>query len=239
MKCRKQDCHEEAAPMQGYCCREHAPYANLSSQAPPEKTVKALLASITPARGELSKPSSDAEPSRENGTRSGEVIRATPSKPENKNGGTTVRTETASTPISASTGTLKAPNADVSFQRHGWNEEEMRAKLHAERGDSGTEKTETDTSAKNAVAVTPETQPVKRVEPSTPSNGEPLISMDLIDDSMTHLHGLMKGIATEAKDAEKRRLDPSMVNAACNCAKNIYGLMRLKFDVLKESRKRA
>lgn len=238
MKCRKLECGAEAAPGQGYCSREHAPYANLSNQAPPEKTVKAILKSITPARGEHQKPSSVAELRSESGKRGGEVLAAMQQRPELKSGGTTVRTESASTPTSARSGISSQSSAELSFQKHGWNEEELRAKLKEERGELGMPKTETATLSKSAPAAIVETLPAKLEEQSSTSSAEPLISMHLIDDSVTHLHGLMKGIASEAREAEKRRLDPAMVNAACNCAKNIYGLMRLKFDVVKASRGR-
>ena len=58
--------------------------------------------------------------------------------------------------------------------------------------------------------------------------------MNLIDDSALHLHGLMKSVAIEAPE---RKLDPLMINAVCNCAKNVTNLMKLKLDIVKNLRK--
>ncbi len=55
-------------------------------------------------------------------------------------------------------------------------------------------------------------------------------SMSLIDDTAEQLHGLMKNI-TEKKTNEPQTTEA--VLAACNCAKQIYSLMRLKMDCIK------
>ncbi len=49
-------------------------------------------------------------------------------------------------------------------------------------------------------------------------------SMSLLDRSADHMFELMKGLSGG---------DSADVNAACNCAKNIQSLMRLKLDAMK------
>jgi hypothetical protein len=58
-------------------------------------------------------------------------------------------------------------------------------------------------------------------------------SMSLLDSTANHLHGLMKGLTANQPEAEIRKYDPEIVNAACNCAKNIREIMKLKLDALK------
>ena len=62
-------------------------------------------------------------------------------------------------------------------------------------------------------------------------------SMNLVDDTAKHLFALMKGLTHNLPDAEIKSFDPDKVNAATNCAKQIYQMMRLKLDVIKELRK--
>jgi hypothetical protein len=59
----------------------------------------------------------------------------------------------------------------------------------------------------------------------------------LIDDSIMHLHGLMKRVAPTGEGDLKnpfRMIDPRQVHAAVGCAATVYKLMRLKLDVHKE-----
>lgn len=59
------------------------------------------------------------------------------------------------------------------------------------------------------------------------------VSMNLLDDSAQHLHGLMRGLFANIPGADVRAYDPDRVNSACNCAKQIYSIMRLKLDCIK------
>lgn len=51
-----------------------------------------------------------------------------------------------------------------------------------------------------------------------------LDSMSIVDESAKHLLGVMRAM---------RPSEPEEVNSACNCAKNIEKLMRLKLDVIR------
>lgn len=61
----------------------------------------------------------------------------------------------------------------------------------------------------------------------TPSSSVVIIespSMSLLDDTARHLHGLMKSADNVAD--------------ACNCAKQLYSIMRLKLDAIKTQMRR-
>lgn len=105
---------------------------------------------------------------------------------------------------------------------------------HDEYGETGTPETETDTAETSEIDETDETQLEASSLLSEALSEASSISLDLIDDSTTHLHGLMKSIGADTKDPQKTQRTPEMVNAACNCAKQIHSLLRLKFDVMKK-----
>jgi hypothetical protein len=92
------------------------------------------------------------------------------------------------------------------------------------------------TASESTKDVVVETRPTV----STPISGESFEaishSTNLIDDSIKHLHGLLKSIRVEADDFNVRH-SPQLVNAACNCAKQIGGLIRLQTDMFRELRK--
>lgn len=58
---------------------------------------------------------------------------------------------------------------------------------------------------------------------------------NLIDDSVLHLHGLMKGLHAN-QPADVKSYEPARIQSACACASEIHKLLRLKFDVLKQAR---
>lgn len=64
-------------------------------------------------------------------------------------------------------------------------------------------------------------------------------SMNLIDDSVKHLHGLMKSVGSHLKerantlDSRNAFVDPALVNSACNCAKQIAQLLKVKLEMKK------
>ena len=58
----------------------------------------------------------------------------------------------------------------------------------------------------------------------------PSESTSLIDDSVRQLHGLMSDVRTAIKSKGTERMDPQLVNAACNCAKQISGLLKLQLQ---------
>lgn len=78
--------------------------------------------------------------------------------------------------------------------------------------------------------------PASSVETSRDLQQESLVSLNLINDSASYLFDLMKGIGREAKSQDASRINPQLINAACNCGKQITSLLRLKLDVLKASK---
>lgn len=58
-------------------------------------------------------------------------------------------------------------------------------------------------------------------------------SMTLLTATSEHLFSLMKGLSANQPDPEIKNFDPDRVRAACECAKNIYSIMRLKLDAIK------
>lgn len=58
-------------------------------------------------------------------------------------------------------------------------------------------------------------------------------SMRSIDSSINVLHSYMKGQLQAFPDQQVRVMSPEAVNAACNCAAQITGLMRVKLSIAK------
>jgi hypothetical protein len=99
-------------------------------------------------------------------------------------------------------------------------------------GDSGMQETGSNTALTKSAAATPEILPAESESSSSSLQKANASSLKLIDDSAKHLFGLMEGIAKDApKPDDARRLDPQRVNAACNCAKQIHSLLKLKLDI--------
>lgn len=125
--------------------------------------------------------------------------------------------------------------------KHGWSDKEETEKLNANEPENGMQRTEPSTSLTKSVGATPEILPRESSRSLLDLKEELSASMKLIDDSTRHLFDLMKSIgADQPQNPEIRKLaDPQQINSACNCAKQIYGLLRLKFDVAKEVSKRS
>ncbi len=75
-----------------------------------------------------------------------------------------------------------------------------------------------------------ETQLMDYIAPRVISEKEESQQMNLLDSTLSHLHGLMKQIAVENPPA---RTSPEMISAVCNCARNMRDLMKLKLDIVK------
>jgi hypothetical protein len=78
-----------------------------------------------------------------------------------------------------------------------------------------------------------ETHLLAFVAPSLTTDKERSPSTNLLDDTIVHLHDLMKDVGKE--DARKRT-SHEMVNATCNIAKNMRDLMKLKLDIWEMAR---
>lgn len=60
--------------------------------------------------------------------------------------------------------------------------------------------------------------------------GETSQSPSLIGDSVKQLHGLMSDVSVVIRSKGKDRIDPQLVNAACNCAKQLGALLKLQLE---------
>ncbi len=60
--------------------------------------------------------------------------------------------------------------------------------------------------------------------------GETFRSKSLIGDSVKQLHELMSDVSNVIKKKGSDRIDPQLVNAACNCAKQIGSLLKLQIE---------
>ena len=69
-------------------------------------------------------------------------------------------------------------------------------------------------------------------KPSGTVRQDSLASMSLIDNTANHLLTLMKGV-TGHETTSEGVYDPMRVNAACNCAKQIYLMMQSKIQINK------
>lgn len=58
-------------------------------------------------------------------------------------------------------------------------------------------------------------------------------SMNLLDNTATHLYDLMKGLSQNQPETSIKLFDVERVHAAANCAKNIREIMKLKLEVIK------
>ena len=59
---------------------------------------------------------------------------------------------------------------------------------------------------------------------------EVLQSTNLLINTTQHLHGLMKSLTANRAPADLKEVEPEKVNAACNCANQIYKIARLQLD---------
>lgn len=93
---------------------------------------------------------------------------------------------------------------------------------------------------KSLPAVTEGSLPESSNERDESSRLEISASTNLIGESIQDLRSMMRSVAENVRlktgaDASAR-LDPLIINAGANCAKNISGLMRLQLDFMKFER---
>jgi hypothetical protein len=89
----------------------------------------------------------------------------------------------------------------------------------------------TSTSAGNG-----ETQPTGFLVPSMRLEEETLVSMNLLRNTASELHSLMKGLNPHLVDGDENRsrlLDPHRVGVAAEVAKQIISTMRMQLDICK------
>jgi hypothetical protein len=84
--------------------------------------------------------------------------------------------------------------------------------------------------------VVVETLPTDSTALSTESLSAISHSTDLVNSSIKHLHGLLKSVPVEIPEFRTHQ-NAQLVNAACNCAKQISSMIRLQIDMMREMRK--
>lgn len=107
--------------------------------------------------------------------------------------------------------------------------------MRTESSESGTPATANTPFEKSPSADTAVIPSEDSTQISIDVNAARSVSMNLIDSSVQELKNLMHAAAKSAQRQD--HVNPQLVGAACNAAKQMYGLLRLKLDILKEVRK--
>lgn len=214
--CKNPTCTNQAASGQVYCSRNCAPFGRLGGNA----TVSAKTgSSIYRERGEVSQLSSNVGP----------------------------RTEIVSDSDTAPVASSEDKSLSEVYEgTNGYglkyeNANDDSGQTSRPSGDELSTKKET-THVVVTQTLTPSelpgsddvTQHMDFVAPRVTTGRDGLAPLNLIDSTLQHLNVLLNSVAVDAPQG--RRSDPDMVNAACNVAKNMRDLMKLKLDVVQVAR---
>lgn len=232
MKCAKLGCNKQAFIGQKYCSAGHAPYAHLSSRGPSksERTAR----STAPAHGVQSPRLSEAKPRRGRASIYDAKIPNSLSASVSAAAPISERTETRSAPETAPTES-DGPRSEPSKTPIESREPEPIEQPKTERTGSGTTVMQSQTEEKSVSAASAATQSEDFTRQSINFDAERSRLLSLTGSSAEHLYALMRSIVRPPCEINEvgPRLDVARVNAACNCAKNLQGMLRLKLDVLK------
>lgn len=234
MKCKRTYCEKEAARGQAYCSRDCAPLAHLAAGGPTRSTPKA--ASSTPARGVQSQRSSTK------GSGVGSVSESAGMTPK---AGSTTKQERL--PISSPTRSesrsgvsfdeLTTQHSEIETTPEDLNMHQNTEPLSASELVPGIGETSSMPVVSSTTGDSSEIPSTDSRALSTEPAGETPHSVKLIDESILHMHGLMKRVAPLAGGDDVRNhfrmVDPRQVHAAVGCAATIYKLMRLRLDIVK------
>lgn len=239
--CQKEGCEKPAADRQIYCSKAHAPLAHITDRDHiaqsriNQKRNQAILSaptvkSSTPAHGGALIPSSR---SLERGKETTKTATITTQNFEKKR-----RLESRHI---LNQQKEKHPERNImsdtrkNSTKHGWTEDAAREKERERSGENGMRETEKPTLLRKKNVDGRETQLEDFLIPKLPLEGEISQPKSLLDDSIYHLHGLMKSVGKEIP--KDRVMTVPMISAQCNLAKNLRDMMKLKLEVYKESRK--
>ena len=231
MNCARVGCEKMAYPGMKYCSADCAPLAKLSNRQPTQSTPKEWSSFV--AHGARSGHASADEKKTPNdigSARPKSVLKyARPSSGEHITKETLKKSGSV---IAAGTATQKINSTVTKNESKG---PETTGTPREETIGSGMQETSKRTEQKSASAETAETLPATSPGSSIKSDVEKSPSLNLLNDSVQHLYGLMKSVSRIPATEEEAnfRMDPQKVNAACNCAKNMHNLMRLQVDVMK------
>lgn len=217
MTCARNGCQNPIDAANGkYCSREHAPYGNLSNESSFRSVKEQLERSGIAERGARSMPSLHVASVRD--------IAKEKESPRQE-----LRPSGLNVPNNQRSDTIKSAKRDES-------ETTMGIEKH---GTLGMNETRLTIAEKKPLEETSET-PLATFEPqSTISGQDGSRSMSLIDGSVKLMHGLLKSVAGQIQTESDlgRITDPRTVGAACNVAKQMGQLLRLKLEWAKEARK--
>lgn len=208
MKCAKASCQKNAVPMQKYCSKECAPYGTLVDRSTElTKTARSIF--------------------KEDGEKSPQ------SSVEEKPKPTESEKNTEPTPLLERISAVRAitPDSDTSSESVSDADDTGSRSLQPFEN----QRTEIDL-GEVLKTGSKESQLLAFVAPSPDSDEAKLPSGNLIDSTLMHLHGLMRTVAKDAPEYQKR--SPEMINAVCNTAKQMRDLMRLKLDIHRATREK-
>lgn len=218
-----------------YCSINHSPMGSRYSSVMPEKSsLERTVSSIRPVPGVTRSPYlGDSKPRRSVGKLSKltrkdwKKIAATADyQHENR------KEEQKTASIKGRTGQISHRQKEIAEISHGWNEISATKYQRTKDGENGMQQTEMTTTEKNGREGTRETHSEGSIEQYLTSAMVESPSMNLLDDTAAHLHGLMKRMTPETTDLTNNS-SADVVNSACNAAKNIREIMKLKLDAMK------
>jgi hypothetical protein len=228
-KCAKEGCNAPIGHANAkYCSRTHAPFAHLLkgyTHTRSGQTEKSFSADY----GETSRAPSIEEPNLEPDTKTSKMIPITKRKKEKTSeipiGETSKKLDEKTTTDSSLTdkenrsSCEKTANTDT-------EKTQMQTHKYGNSMQTNTEKTTTPNTARSISELPTSINTLD----NTSSDKSP--STSLIDSSAQHLFDLMKSLE---KNKSSTRVET--VKAACECAKGIQSLIRLKLDMYRESRR--
>jgi hypothetical protein len=221
IECAKPGCTKRVTQLsQIYCSKDCAPLGNFGVAKNTKSVGPTSIYSIR-ERGGVSDPCTNVSEPKERPI--GEDF-STPSSAEKKpTGGEsfTMTTETVNANADAESGSTEEWDTDVFRTRN------------EEPAPTGASKLSYTSTALDSPGSSAGTQLMDLIVPSVSIVGESSPSKNLIDSSIEHLHELMRSVA---KENPRSRTNPEMINAVCNCTKNLRDLIKLKLDIVKAAR---
>jgi hypothetical protein len=216
-ECARSGCHTEVTLVgQKYCSRACAPYGHLGGAAIP--FAKKTEESGTREDGDRSARFAGGSPQQENDMPNATKMRSSEKSTKHKNERLTEATP--NTPENAANNTID-PNPTSGESDEAWSALPMRT--------DPTKPDVTDTSD-SSLGVNAAIQLLEFVVPSQSLSVDRSLPLNLIDSSVVQLHDVMKQVC---RDSPEKKTNPEMINALCNCAKNIRDLLKLKLDIAK------
>ncbi len=227
VKCQDVNCLRQAKPGSKWCSDICAPTEPRATAA--MTSVRTMASLDAEALGDLSEESSDED---DTGPSESEIEEPTQrSSLYSGHGGESTRKEDRERPIELS---ARARRSETESEKRPG--ETVTRNIMSE-GERGMQKIESEKSETFLDDETPMIRQGSSTALAESSNPEALDSTSLIGESIKDLRSMMKSVAEHVRSKTgvdgSARLDPLIINAGSNCAKNISGLMRLQLDFMK------